>query len=234
MGDFRFRQFSLRDDLSAMKVGTDAVLLGAWTDLTNATNILDIGTGCGIIALMLAQRTDEIVKITGIDIHAGDIEQSNRNANQSPWSKRIMFHHSSVQQFNPEEKFSHIVSNPPYFTASLLPPDVNRRKARHDTTLTHKELLMAVDRLLINVGKFSVILPATESLTFQSLALKFHLKPSRITRFFSREEKPEERTLMEFTRAVGHVVSNDLILYGKGDQWSDAYTNLTSEFYLPR
>jgi tRNA1Val (adenine37-N6)-methyltransferase len=167
---FRFKQFSIEDDRCAMKVGTDAVLLGAWVDISNAKKILDVGTGCGIIALMLAQRTGEDVCIEAIEIEKQDAIQALENSNQSPWAKRIKITPQSLQEFKGFESFDIIVSNPPYFINSQLPPSTDRAKARHTHSLSYQELIDHSIRLLNKEGRLAVVLPYAEGKNFLNIA----------------------------------------------------------------
>ena len=145
---FRFKQFSIEDKRSAMKVGTDAVLLGAWVNLKGVKRILDVGTGCGIIALMLAQRTKEDVNIDGIEIDEQCVQQAKENLLETIWCNRVLMHRYSLQAFRSPFKYDLIVSNPPYFNNSQLPPKAHRARARHTDSLSFKELLHHSVRLI--------------------------------------------------------------------------------------
>lgn len=215
-----------------MKVGTDGVLLGAWLALQNPTTILDIGTGTGVIALMLAQRTGKDTRIDAVELEQQAYEQATENVKQSSWSDKVRLQLGAIQDFNPPHRYEVIVSNPPYFQNSQKPPDERRLQTRHTDTLSFEELLEAVRRLLTTHGKFNVILPNNEGLAFVDLALKHKLYCSRQWSFRTRKEKPVERWLLEFspeplTKTVGEV-----ILYKTGEIWSDEYRNLTKDFYL--
>ena len=133
MSGFRFKQFAVEQDDVAMKVGTDGVLLGAWADCNGAKRILDIGTGTGVIALMLAQRNAE-AEVQAVEIDETATRRARSNFDLSPWAERLTVENCAVQEFAPAEKFDLIVSNPPYFVDSLLPPDAKRSTARHTTT----------------------------------------------------------------------------------------------------
>lgn len=231
-GDFHFKKFSISHDRSTHKIGTDGVLLGAWVNVDDAKTILDIGTGSGVIALMLAQRTSPEVKIDAVELQEGDVTQAVENVNKSPWAEKIRIIHSSIQAFDPGRQYNLIVSNPPYFVNSWLPPDENRSKARHSHDLTFRELLNAVVRLLNPTGRFAVVLPFTEGNEFIRLAeaLEFHL--IRKMTFQARKNKPIERLLVEFSRVAGELKSEELLLYKINDEWTDGYKALTRDFYL--
>lgn len=232
---FHFKQFSIEDSKSAMKVGTDAVLLGAWVKLKGAKRILDVGTGCGIIALMLAQRTDENVndvQIEGIEIEELSVLQAEENLLETRWCNRVLFHHLSFQKFTSPYKYDLIISNPPYFINSQLPPASHRATARHTNSLTYEELIQHSIRLLTKKGKLAVILPYEEGKKFISLASLKGLLCNRELAFFSRQGKPQERWLMEFSFDASPTQKEQLILHSKGESWSDDYKNLTKDFYL--
>jgi tRNA1Val (adenine37-N6)-methyltransferase len=229
---FHFKQFSIRHDRSTMKVGTDGVLLGAWVDPADASRILDIGTGSGVIALMLAQRTSAQVAIHGVEIEPQDADQAVQNVAHSPWPHKVEIFTTSIQEYNPEERYDLIVSNPPYFNNSQEPPDKRRVQTRHTILLTYQELLQSVVRLLTPAGKFSVILPYTEGIDFIRLAAAVNLHCIRQWSFRTRREKPVERWLLTFSAAPQPIDKGEILLYEEGDQWSVNYTNLTREFYL--
>jgi len=215
-----------------MKVGTDAVLLAAWANVHQAQSILDIGTGNGTIALMLAQRSSDSATIDAVEIEEADALQAEENFQKSPWSSKINLHHGSIQNFSSVKTYDLIVSNPPYFMNSQRPPNERRHQARHTVTLNYDELLNATIRLLKHEGKFNVVLPFTEGLQFIELAKKFQLLCSRQYSFRTRIEKPIERWLLEFSKHQHPMEAGEILLYKNGDEWSDDYVNLTREFYL--
>ena len=229
---FRFKQFVVHDDRATHKIGTDAVLLGAWVNATGVHTALDIGTGSGVIALMLAQRTPSLAKIDAVDVEQTNFLQASQNIARSPWPQKITAHPVAIQEFFPQQKYDLLISNPPYFVNSLLPPKVERSKARHTTSLSHYDLLKAAERLLIPSGRFGVILPAAEGDQFQVMAKKFRLYCSRRLAFFSRMQKPQERWLLEFTFTPADPFTETLVLYHEGNKWSDEYKTLTDDFYL--
>lgn len=215
-----------------MKVGTDTVLLGAWANVEHASNILEIGTGNGTIALMLAQRTLDHVIIDAVEIEKADADQAEKNFLQSPWSDRINLHHIPVQQFQPQKKYDTIVTNPPYFNNSQSPPDPKRYQARHTITLSYKELLASTLRLLQDAGRMSIILPYVEGLRFKELANENGFWCTRQYSFRTRQEKPIERWLMEFSRVTAGPETGEILLYREGEDWADSYKALTRDFYL--
>lgn len=232
---FHFKKFSVAQNQCAHKVGTDGVLLGAWVTVKeNEGNILDVGTGSGLIALMLAQRTNPSSRIDAVEIEAKDAQQAWENVQQSPWPEKITIYQEAVQRFNPEKDYDLIVSNPPYFVNSWLPPEEKRSQARHTHQLSYQDLLVTVSRLLKKQGRLAVILPYAEGLIFLDLALSFHLFPVRKTAFRSRLHKPVERLLLELAYEGKLEAEQEIILYESGENWSEDYKELTGEFYLRR
>jgi len=231
-GPFRFKEFTVHHDRCAMKVGTDAVLLGAWTNVAGARTILDIGTGSGILSLMLAQRTPSNTRIDAVEIEQSDFLQAEENARNSPWPEKITVHNTSIQSYQTELQFDLIICNPPFFANSLLPPSPSRKQARHAGSLSSRDLLASVKRLLSRAGTFSVIFPTEEGARFQSAAKEFGLYAARVLSFYPRKQNPPERILMEFTFKQRPVLAEKLILHEQGNQWSEEYKILTRNFYL--
>jgi len=230
---FRFKQFTVHHDRCTMKVGTDAVLLGAWASIGQQTSILDIGTGTGVIAIMLAQRTVATARIDAVEVEGEDAAQARENVSQSPWPDKVEVFQVPIQQFLPGKLYNVIVSNPPYFVNSQPPPDQRRVHARHTVLLDFDTLIDSVVRLLSPSGIFSTILPYTEGLDFiRRAAGRLHC--TRRCSFRSRAEKPVERLLLEFSRQPNPTEESELILYSDSNkqEWSDAYKALTQAFYL--
>lgn len=228
---FHFKQFSVRHDRCTMKVGTDAVLLGSWAFVNKASRVLDIGTGSGVIALIAAQRTKD-ARIDAVEIEEQNTAEARENAASSPWADRIFIHHVPIQEFRPSSPFDVIISNPPYFNNSQLPPDQRRHQSRHTVSLDYDSLLAAVKRLLLPDGKFNVILPFSEGLQFITLAAQYKLFCSRKYSFRTRPLKPIERWLLEFSFNDTPTEEGEVLLYEKGLDWSDSYIRLTRDFYL--
>lgn len=229
---FKFKQFAIEDNRCAHKVGTDGTLLGAWVKVENTKTILDVGTGSGLIALMIAQRSDATTHIDAIDIVATDCSQASDNVKHSPWSRKISVHNTSLQEFDPSKKFDCIVSNPPFFNNSFKPPVKSRITPRHTDTLPFEELIQHSKRLLTQDGRLNIILPYTEGLQFIELATTnaFHL--TRQWSFRTRPEKAIERWLLEFGQTPATLEKGEILLYEKDDDWSESYRSLTREFYL--
>lgn len=230
MAGFRFKQFAVEQEDVAMKVGTDGVLLGAWADCEGAKNILDIGTGTGVIALQMAQRNPE-AQVCAVEIDETAAHRARANFDLSPWAERLTVEQTAVQEFEPSEKFDLIVSNPPYFVDSLLPPDAKRSTARHTHDLTFEELDNAVARLLSGNGKFALILPVTEfekylALTQLHLVHRCDVCPV--------EGGAVKRIMGEFAKQKPTTIKHETIAIERGRRgdYTDDYRALTKDFYL--
>ncbi len=231
---FRFRQFSVRHDRCAMKVGTDGVLLGAWAP--GGRSILDIGTGTGLIALMMAQRFPE-AHVTGIDIDGDAALQARENAADSPFGPRIEVAHSSLAGFvaaaSPPLSFDSIVCNPPFFLHSLKNPDARRSVARHADSLPFADLFRGVAALLAPSGVFSAIVPAEVFEAFTAEASIAGLFVSRLTRVRTTPRKPPKRSLVAFSRLrPDTLVEEECVMSQSDGSRSEWYRGLTTEFYL--
>ena len=230
---FRFKQFTIAQNKSAMKVGTDGVLLGAWTRCYEAVNILDIGTGTGLIALMLAQKSK--AGITALEIDEDASEQAIQNVNNSPWSNRIQVYQTAVQDFckKTSSHFDLIVSNPPYFQQSLKNPGIKRSLARHNDSLPFGELITAVRVLLQHNGRFTVILPADSWSQFNNLAGQSGLFPTRKLLVKPNLKLPPKRVLVEYTYKDTVCETDEIAIemYNRHD-YTPEYKELTRDFYL--
>ena len=218
-----------------MKLNTDGVLLGAWCNVENKHSILDIGTGTGIIALMVAQRTSDHIQITALDIDEGACIDARTNVANSPFSNSIEVNQIAVQDFARKETltFDLIISNPPFFTGGTFSANENKANVRHAIKLPHGELLHAVQRLLSEEGTFALILPYLEGLRMIELAERSNLHAIRITEVISKPDRPIERLLIEFTKKKRECLKNQLIIHDldKG-YYHDDYITLTKDFYL--
>lgn len=229
---FRFKQFDVHHIRSGMKVGTDGTLLGAWTLPHHATRILDIGTGTGLIALMLAQRTTSSAIIDAVELDDAAYEDALENFKLSPWSERLHAFHTPLQQFTPSKSYDIIVTNPPYFQNSQRPPDTRRDRARHSEHLPFDAILDFCTRWLAPEGRLNLILPEKEGLEFLRKALLRDLHCSRCWQFYTRKEKPLERMLLELSFQNQPTETGEIVLYDAGENWSESYKNLTKDFYL--
>lgn len=215
-----------------MKVGTDGVLLGAWTELRPADRrILDVGTGTGLIALMLAQRSSEEVRLTAVDIDPACTRQAAENVAGSPWSDRIGVVCSPVQEFASDGPFDLVVSNPPYYVDALRSPDAGRNLARHAEMLRYGELLEAAVRLMTPDGRLAVVLPAAEGTRFRLLAAE-RLFLRRMTEVRTTPRSGVRRLLMEFSRRDEGLRRDELVVETAPRTYTEAYRALTGDFYL--
>lgn len=227
---FKFKQFTVFQDRCAMKVGTDGVLLGAWTDVEQARRVLDIGTGTGLIALMAAQRSR--AEVCGVEVDEEAAGQACENADASPWKDRIRIICKPVQAYADEAGFDVIVSNPPYFQEQTFCPDSQRNGARHTDGLSFEELLEAVSRLLTAEGVFYVVLPAGAVDRFVGLAAERHLYPCRHTRVHTKPDVPSKRSLLGFSRCILPCREDSLVVELERHVYSPEYIRLTRDFYL--
>jgi tRNA1Val (adenine37-N6)-methyltransferase len=229
---FRFKQFEIDDTLSAMKIGTDGVLLGAWADVVDAGRILDVGTGTGLVAIMCAQRS-ATVRVHGIDIVADAVAEARHNMMRTVWRDRLSAEHADLRGYGPDVRYDHVVSNPPFFLTTLHSPDAARAMARHADTLTYDDLVTAAERLLTPGGRLSVVLPTECASTFRRVAFE-RLWLSRITDVVTREGEPPKRTLMEFRLTDKPLMprAEVLTIQAKDGSYTEEYWALTKEFYL--
>jgi len=230
---FKFKQFTINQDRCAMKVGTDGVLLGAYANIENAQNILDIGTGTGLIALMLAQRSN--AKITAIEIEKHASIQAKENVENSKFSNSIEIINTSLQEYakNTNNKFDLIVSNPPYFQNSYKAETSQRTTARHTTKLTYTELISNSAKLLSNTGEIYIIIPKDEEQNLIEIATCYNLFVTDILNIKPTPTKPPNRVILTFSKTEKQLTQSELIIEDKGrHNYSDKYIELTKEFYL--
>lgn len=231
---FEFKKFKIRQDKCAMKVGTDAVLLGAWVIPNGSSRILDIGTGTGIIALMLAQKSS--AAIVAIDIDKDSTEQAKLNVAESVFSKQVSVDHISFQEMvaKSHQKFDLIVSNPPFFSDSLKSNNDGRSMARHNDLLSFEDLVNGVKKLLAEKGKFCLILPKNEAQLFRDLAKTKGLYLSKLLRIRTRSEKEsEKRHLMQFEFKETEFSESTLVIEADAHRnYTEEYKKFTQDYYL--
>lgn len=230
---FQFKQFTVRQQHCAMKVGTDGTLLGAWSQASaGPCRVLDVGTGTGLIALMMAQRYQE-AQVIAIDIDEKAVFQAQENVSASPFADRIKVLEADVQTFEDSVKFDSIVCNPPFFEDSLVCPDPQRTEARHTVSLGYRQLMESAFRLLKDNGRFSVIIPADCRSRLESEA---HLRGFFISRLCSVQTTPKKapkRYMIEFTKhPVNEIDTTNGILESLPQIRSDWYRELTQDFYI--
>lgn len=213
-----------------MKVGTDAVLLGAWTNVSGIDAILDIGAGSGIIALMLAQRNQKAL-IDAVEVDDESFLQCEDNFNASPWQERMGVFHEDIKQFTTGIKYSLVVSNPPFFSNSLLSGDERKDAARHTVNLSPAELIACSVKLLAEKGKMDFVLPADKEKEIKNEAAKYGFYTERICHVRYNPEKPVKRILIEFSKDAGKAMEEELCIRDNNEQFTPEYVKLTKEFY---
>jgi tRNA1Val (adenine37-N6)-methyltransferase len=231
---FHFKKFSIDDSNAAMKIGTDAVLLGAWADCKNATHVLDIGTGSGILALMMAQRNPDAV-IIAVEIDPDAAGLAKENVKLSPWPDRIQVYNTSFQEFSmvTKYKFNLVICNPPFFTNSLKSPGKSRNLARHNDSLPVSELLKFTSDLLTDPGKAFFIIPANDFENWKQEAAKHSLFVSVLTFVRSTSGHNPHRVLVMFTKQKpAEIIKNNISIYISNSIYTPEYVELTKDFYL--
>lgn len=228
---FEFQHFTIYHDKCAMKVGTDGVLLGAWADVANATSALDIGTGTGLIALMLAQR-NRLMTIDAIDIDIEATVQATENIERTYFSSQIKVSHTSLQNLITDKKYDLIVSNPPFFVDSLESPDIQRTLARHTKSLSAIELIDSASRLISNVGRLCLIYPFEYKDDLLRVGKEYNLYTTRITNVYPTLKSNPKRILIELSKIQKTISENDLIIEYERHQYSPEFSQLVKEFYL--
>jgi tRNA1Val (adenine37-N6)-methyltransferase len=228
---FSFKQFTIHQDKAAFKVGTDGVLLGATADINGAIRILDIGTGTGLIAIMLAQRCD--AKIVAIEPDYDSYIQCCVNVSLSRWKERITVEHTALQNFIHADKFDLIITNPPFFTDSLKNPDPRKSASRHNDTLSDKELLEGASRLMAEGGKLQVILPYAEGNIFIAEASQYGFYCNNILKIRPLPASEIRRMILTFSKQ--RLIPTEKFLtieHGSRHDFTEDYKNLTKDFYL--
>lgn len=233
---FKFQQFTVRQRDSAMKIGTDGVLLGAWSNIEDqAKKVLDIGAGTGLIALMLAQRFS-FIRIDAIELDQAAAAEANFNFAESPWSERLNCTAISLQDFCKVSRvvYDHIVCNPPFYQGAYLIENKKRDQARNHAFLPLSELFSGIDQLLSSQGSFSIVLPIEykEMATQEAKKYKFYLK--RFTAVKGNDHAPFKRALLSYSRLPSGYESTELVLERERHQRSRAHQELVVDFYLPK
>lgn len=231
---FNFKKFSIRQEGAAMKVGTDSIIIGSWVNINDAGKILDIGTGTGILALMMAQRSE--AEITAVESNRNAFLEAVNNVKSSLWSNRIRLVESSFQDFakvygNVKPGYDLVISNPPYFNKSIQAKTLDRTIARHTITLTSNELLEGVAKVLKPNGRFCLILPEIEGKQFIEDAEKGRLHCIRILHLRTTQNQSVKRLVMEFSPEKQRLEKQDLTIWNKDQDYTVEYKNLTKEFY---
>lgn len=234
MSSFNFKNFAINQQGSAMKVGTDGVLLGAWSPIPeDCFSILDIGAGTGLIALMLAQRSNAD-QVDALEIDEAAYEQAVENFENSPWADRLFCYHAGLDEFieEPEDQYDLIVSNPPFYTENFLSGNEQRDQARFNEAMPFEMLIEAADLLLSERGIFSVIIPFKEEQNFISIAAEFELYPDKITRVKGTPTTDIKRSLIAFSREELAPIATELTIEVGRHEYTPEYIALTKDFYL--
>ena len=242
---FTFKQFTIEQDDCAMKVGTDGVLLGAWSPIPkNIFSVLDIGAGTGVLSLMLAQRTNAehpsqngelATQIDAIEIDEKAYEQCVENFENSKWADRLFCYHAGLDEFLEEmedESFDLIISNPPFYTDDYKSENKSRDLARFEDALPFDELIESAANLLSEFGIFSVIIPFKEETKFIAIAKEFQLFPFKITRVKGTPTSEIKRSLLAFTWDEQITITDELVIELARHKYTPEYIELTKEFYL--
>lgn len=232
---FKFKQFAVNQDRCAMKIGTDAVLLGAWCPIeNNPKSILDIGAGTGILALMLAQRTNAD-QIDALEIDEEAYEQCVENFEGSPWADKLFCYHAGLDEFvdDPEDEYDLIISNPPFYSEDFKTENEQRDLARFQDAMPFEDLIEAADLLLSEDGLFAVVIPYKEEDRFIELCAEYELYPVKATRVKGSHKTPIVRSLLAFKRfELSVLTADELVVEINRHEYTDDYINLTQDFYL--
>ncbi|WP_296380664.1 methyltransferase [Winogradskyella sp.] len=231
---FQFKEFSVNQDKCAMKIGTDSVILGAWTSIEHHPfSVLDIGAGTGVLSLMLAQRS-HAENIEALEIDADAYEQCSENFESSPWADRLFCYHASLLEFveEIEDKYNLIICNPPFYSEDYKTDNKARDIARFNDAMPFEHLLYAISHLLSDDGLFSVVIPYKEEDNFIALALKVGLYLNRSLHVKGNPDSTFKRSLLEFSFNEVEIETSELIIETTRHQYTKDYINLTKYFYL--
>lgn len=231
---FKFKQFSVNQNQCAMKIGTDSVLLGAWTSLKHKPQtILDIGAGTGVLSLMLAQRS-QAHTIDALEIDENAHQQCVTNFENSPWADRLFCYHASLLEFAEEidDKYELIICNPPFYSEDYKTQNQARDLARFNDAMPFEHLIVSASKLLAKDGLFSVIIPFKDEHQLIDLAAKLQLFPVEILRVKGHKNASIKRSLIAFSFLKTATQTSELIIETARHQYTQDYINLTKEFYL--
>lgn len=228
---FEFKHFKVRQADSAMKVGTDGVLLGAWVDVSHATSALDVGCGTGLIALMMAQRNPAL-SIEGVEIDPIAATEAFGNFEASPWSERLSIRTGDFLEMAFDRKYDLVVTNPPFFKTGQAAPEQRRAMARHSDTLPFEKLLRKSASLLNEGGRFVLIAPMEVKEDIEFFAGEANLWLRTRLHVHTLAHKPAKRLIWEYVNIPAEAADIHLCLQKSGGDRSDAYAEMTKDFYL--
>ena len=229
---FHFKYFSLYHHRSTMKVGTDAVLLGRWVEVKPTDIVLDIGTGCGILPMMLAQKG--VSQVDAVDLDAVSVEEATVNFKASQWRDQLQAYCSDIADFQTDRKYDLVISNPPFFIRSFKCDADRKSRARHtDVTLSFETLCEAVCRLMDAKGRFAVVLPVTESMDFLKVADSYGLYLCKRMTIIPIEGKEPNRVNLELQFAQSAAVQEEsFVIRGTDNRFTRQYNEFLKEYYL--
>ncbi|HVD98693.1 MAG TPA: methyltransferase [Cytophagaceae bacterium] len=229
---FQFKQFKIDQEQAAMKVCTDSCIFGAWIEPGEASAVLDIGTGTGVLSLMLAQRSD--ANFDAVEIDEAAAAQAKQNVAQSPWADRISVHHTSIQEYaeNTQKTYDLIVTNPPFYSNYLKSEKENVNVAYHSVALPTDELLEAVKKMLRPSGRLIVLLPPYEAELMREEALSYGLYTSKILQIKDKETAPIFRSVTEFSFSLAIPIVKELVIKKEDGSYSNEFAALLKEYYL--
>jgi tRNA1Val (adenine37-N6)-methyltransferase len=229
---FNFKKFSIHQNNAAMKIGTDGILIGAWVNISKKFKALDIGSGTGIISIMLCQRNLNL-DLDSIELSPSAIMDAKINIENCDWSDRIKLFHQDLKDFHPDSNYDLIVSNPPYFKGSLQPSNSERSKARHQNDLKLEDILKFSKQNLTKDGSLNIILPFEQKKEAKEFAKKYSLNSIRECAVFPKPDKAPHRILIEFSRSENkQMIKESLVIEKAGrHNYSEDYKKLTREFY---
>lgn len=234
---FKFKEFTVHQDKTAMKIGTDGVLLGAWCNVDfYPDTVLDVGAGTGVIALMIAQRCDAMT-IDAVEVDEDAYEQTVENFEKSDWGDRLYCYNATFEDFadeiaEEEEVYDLIVANPPFYTDDFETEDEARNKARFTSSLSFESLLIGVRKILSEEGRFTVVIPFKEEQNFVQLAKEQELFVNKICHVRGTVTSPIKRSLLEFSFKEKEISKTDLVIEKSRHNYTKEYTDLTKDFYL--
>jgi len=231
---FKFKEFTVNQDQCAMKIGTDGVLLGAWSSIEkNPFSVLDIGAGTGVLSLMLAQRSSAQL-IDALEIDELAYEQCVDNFEASPWSDRLFCYHASLQEFAEEieDGYDLIISNPPFYSEDYKTENSQRDLARFQDAMPFEHLIDSVSKLLSEDGIFCVVVPYNEEARFTHLASKVNLKANKVLQVRGNSQSDIKRSLLEFSFRESEIKTSELTIETSRHNYTEDYINLTKDFYL--